>query len=130
MKRLEKRKWFCSMNPDPKRNRCDAPEQDYSSKHLSLEERRMQGAMHAWVQRLKKIDAAEDRAVELGLARPKKRKAHEAEYIQCCNPACGKLRVVADYVDGAALAHKGPWFCVMNTWDEAMASCAAPEELP
>ena len=33
-------------------------------------------------------------------------------------------------VDGAALAHKGPWFCVMNTWDEAMASCAAPEELP
>ena len=130
MKRLEKRKWFCAMNPDPKRNTCDAPEQDWNAKNLSAEDRRVQGFLGGWVKRLRKVDAAEQRLADLGLTRPKKRRLDDVEYIQCCDPTCGKLRAVSSWIDGKALAARGEWFCVMNNWDEAVASCAAPEELP
>ena len=72
------------------------------------------------------------------------------EWIRCCNPSCGKWRVLlrSSLLNTAANANtnantaanvsiatsvidaakNGEWYCVLNTWDEKSASCAAPQE--
>lgn len=74
------------------------------------------------------------------------------EWIRCSNPTCGKWRAVARGVDIAALVrrmnkrrfganntllntssnashnNRVGWVCFMNTWDETVASCTAPQE--
>lgn len=56
------------------------------------------------------------------------------EWIRCCNPSCGKWRMLLRSMDAASVMEKckgGEWYCVMNTWDEKAASCgAAQENLP
>ena len=59
----------------------------------------------------------------------KKRTFAETEWVQCCNPNCGKYRALPGSLDKATIEND-EWFCVMNTWDEAVASCAAPQEIP
>ena len=134
MKRLEKRKWYCSMNPDPAHNSCEIAEEDYSTPKPppSAMDVRLQGFLRGWVTRLKSIDTAEERILKNDTKgkRSRKRKADEIEWIQCCNPNCGKSRAVSPWLDARSITAKGQWFCVMNTWDEAVASCAAAEELP
>jgi len=60
----------------------------------------------------------------------KKRTATEAEWIQCNNPNCGKWRAISTSLDGRAFEQREEWYCVMNTWDETLASCSAPQEIP
>lgn len=33
-------------------------------------------------------------------------------------------------MDASSVVMNNEWFCVMNTWDEALASCASPQEIP
>jgi hypothetical protein len=49
---------------------------------------------------------------------------------QCCDPHCGKWRALHRSMDAASAVLNNEWYCVMNTWDEALASCAAPQEIP
>ena len=134
-KRFEKRKWYCSMNPDPQRNSCAAPEEDYTAPRSNPKDRGMREFVRRWVARLRAIDQAEARLAKApaGGRQTKKRPASEDStewWIRCCNPNCGKFRAVSNAVDARVLESRGEWYCVMNTWDEAVASCAAPQEIP
>ncbi|KAJ1459061.1 CW-type zinc finger-domain-containing protein [Pelagophyceae sp. CCMP2097] len=130
-KRLAKRRWYCTMNPDPERNSCGAAEEDYrSTTRMSAKDRRMQEFLRQWVLRLKKIDAAEARLPRSVVGtRNKKRTSADTGWIQCCNPNCGKYRAVSTALE-ERVQENDEWFCVMNTWDEALSSCAAPQEIP
>mmetsp|Transcript_1230 Transcript_1230/g.1578 ORF Transcript_1230/g.1578 Transcript_1230/m.1578 type:complete len:152 (+) Transcript_1230:1093-1548(+) len=53
------------------------------------------------------------------------------EWVRCCNPSCGKWRAILRFMEASAViesAKNGEWYCVQNTWDEKIASCAAPQE--
>lgn len=52
------------------------------------------------------------------------------EWIRCSNPSCGKWRPVPTYMKSSAILEScdSKWFCVLNSWDEAIASCGAPQE--
>ena len=132
-KRLPRR-WYCTMNPDSSHNQCSAPEEDYHSKtRMSLKDQRLQNFLGGWVRRLQRIEELEQRLptnYSMG-TRGKKRALSEMEWIQCSNPACGKWRAISRCHDSRHIfENHREWFCVMNTWDEALASCAAPQEIP
>jgi hypothetical protein len=129
--------WVCQLNHyDPKRRNCDAPEESYK---LPEEEQHvpLKSFLKVWTKKLKCADRAENRLSSAALTRGKKRKV-EGEWVQCCNPSCGKWRAVTRSIDVAVMLRRlnkgrfyggeGKWFCSMNSWDETTASCSAPQE--
>jgi len=131
-------KWYCSMNKnDPERARCSAPEEEYDAAHTpeSAADARTRKHLRVWVRRLQCNEQYESR--QPTLTRGKKRAAASSskephEWIRCCNPSCGKWRAVLRIMDAKQnvidRTNNGEWYCVMNTWDEKTASCAAPQE--
>lgn len=125
-KRLPK-KWFCHMNSDPNHNTCEAPEEEDDKDP----DQRLRKHFGRWVRRLQQSEKAEARLPTFQSTRGKKRPLSEQEWIQCCAPNCGKWRALHRSMEARTILEKHPvWFCVMNTWDEAMASCSAPQEFP
>ena len=52
-------------------------------------------------------------------------------YYLCKHNSSGKFRATLRFMDASTIcenAKNGEWYCVLNTWDEKMASCAAPQE--
>jgi hypothetical protein len=131
-------KWYCSMNRnDPERARCSAPEEEYEASHTpeSAADARTRKHLRVWVRRLQCNEAYETR--QPTLTRGKKRASASSskdpyEWVRCCNPSCGKWRAILRFMDAKTSVidrtTDGEWYCVMNTWDEKMASCAAPQE--
>jgi len=131
-------KWYCSMNKnDPERAKCSAPEEEYDASHTpeSAADSRSRKHLRVWVRRLQCNEAYESR--QPTLTRGKKRAAASSskdpyEWIRCCNPSCGKWRAILRIMDAKShvieRCSNGEWYCVMNTWDEKTASCAAPQE--
>ena len=139
-KKLPKQ-WYCSMNKtDPERSRCSAPEEEYNDtvqtqSPESLADMRARKHLRVWVRRLQCNEAYEAR--QPTQTRGKKKATTSSakdpyEWVRCCNPACGKWRAILRFMDAKTSvmdrAKDGEWYCVMNTWDEKMASCAAPQE--
>lgn len=132
-------KWYCSMNKnDPERARCSAPEEDYETPNTpeSAADARTRKHLRVWVRRLESNENYEAR-MNPTMTRGKKRSAAACskepyEWIRCCNPSCGKWRTLLRCMDSKQhvidRTLNGEWYCVMNTWDEKMASCAAPQE--
>lgn len=131
-------KWYCSMNKnDPERARCSAPEEEYDASHTpeSAADARTRKHLRVWVRRLQSNEAYEAR--QPTLTRGKKRAVSSSskepyEWVRCCNPSCGKWRAILRIMDAKTnvmdRTTDGEWYCVMNTWDEKTASCAAPQE--
>lgn len=131
-------KWYCSMNKnDPERSRCSAPEEEYETQNTpeSAADARTRKHLRVWVRRLQANEAYESR--QPTMTRGKKRSAAASskepyEWVRCCNPSCGKWRAILRCMDAKThvmdRAAHGEWYCVMNTWDEKIASCAAPQE--
>jgi len=128
-------KWYCSMNKnDPERARCNAPEEEYdaSTTPESAMDQRTRKHLRVWVRRLHGNEAYENRQRKKrsGTANAKE----PYEWIRCCNPSCGKWRMLLRSMDASTIMDQckdGEWYCVMNTWDEKAASCgAAQENLP
>jgi hypothetical protein len=131
-------KWYCSMNKnDPDRARCSAPEEEYDAAHTpeSAADARTRKHLRVWVRRLQCNEQYESR--QPTLTRGKKRAVASSskephEWIRCCNPSCGKWRAVLRIMDAKQnvieRTTNGEWYCVLNTWDEKTASCAAPQE--
>lgn len=129
-------KWFCSMNKnDPERARCSAPEEEYEAPvtQETLTDQRARKHLRLWVRRLQCNETYETKLPTM--TRGKRRNTTSAkdpyEWIRCCNPSCGKWRAVLRSMDAANIieaANNGEWYCVLNTWDEKTASCAAPQE--
>jgi len=131
-------KWYCTMNKnDPERARCSAPEEEYEASHTpeSAADARTRKHLRVWVRRLQCNEQYESRLPTL--TRGKKRSVASSskephEWIRCCNPSCGKWRAILRIMDAKQnvidRTCNGEWYCVMNTWDEKTASCAAPQE--
>ena len=132
-------KWYCSMNSknDPERARCSAPEEEYETPHTpeSAADARVRKHLRIWVRRLQCNEAYEAR--QPTLTRGKKRQVASSskspyEWVRCCNPSCGKWRAILRIMDAKSSVVErttnGEWYCVMNNWDEKIASCAAPQE--
>ena len=132
------KKWYCSMNRnDPERARCSAPEEEYDAPHTpeSAADARTRKHLRVWVRRLQCNEQYESRLPTQ--TRGKKRSVactskDPHEWIRCCNPSCGKWRALLRVMDAKQnvidRTLNKEWYCVMNTWDEKMASCAAPQE--
>lgn len=132
-------KWFCSMNKnDPERSKCTAPEEEYDSALTTAPETaadlRARVHLRVWARRLQCNEAYEAKLPTM--TRQKKKSTSSSakepyEWIRCCNPSCGKWRSILKIMDKQAIidsCKNAEWFCVQNTWDEKMASCAAPQE--
>jgi hypothetical protein len=132
-------KWYCSMNKnDPERSKCTAPEEEYDSAlHTAPEtaaDQRTRVHLRVWARRLQCNEAYEAKLPTM--TRQKKKSTSSSakepyEWIRCCNPSCGKWRAILKFMDKQAImdgCKNGEWYCVQNTWDEKMASCAAPQE--
>ena len=140
-------RWYCSMNKtDPDRARCSAPEEEYESPTTpeSRMDQRTRRHLRVWVRRLHCNEAFENRqrsskkraaaivAAVSGVVNNSTKEPYE--WIRCCNPSCGKWRMLLRSMDASSVIDRcknGEWYCVMNTWDEKAASCgAAQENLP
>jgi len=132
------KKWYCSMNRnDPERARCSAPEEEYDAPHTaeSAADARTRRHLRVWVRRLQCNEQYESRlsALTQGKKHTVASSSKEPyEWVRCCNPSCGKWRVILKIMDAKRnvvdRTTDGEWYCVMNTWDEKVASCAAPQE--
>ena len=132
------KKWYCSMNRnDPERARCSAPEEEYDAPITpeSAADARTRKHLRVWVRRLQCNEQYESRLPTLtrNMKRSVASTAKEPhEWVRCCNPSCGKWRAILRIMDAKQnvtdRTSDGEWYCVMNTWDEKTASCAAPQE--
>mmetsp|Transcript_14817 Transcript_14817/g.34247 ORF Transcript_14817/g.34247 Transcript_14817/m.34247 type:complete len:141 (+) Transcript_14817:1267-1689(+) len=121
---------------DPDRARCSAPEEEYETPNTpeSAADARIRKHLRVWVRRLESNENYEAR--QPTMTRGKKRTVATAkepyEWVRCCNPSCGKWRAILRFMDAKqhviSRTTNGEWYCVMNTWDEKTASCAAPQE--
>ncbi|CAM9438111.1 unnamed protein product, partial [Phaeothamnion confervicola] len=131
--------WFCHMNTsDPEHNSCAAPEVPFGSAAAPAEDKgedQQRRLVLEWARRIKCADRAESRLP--GGPIVTRGKAWELQprpmqWVQCCNPCCGKWRALLRNADVDArrggVGNGKPWYCVMNYWDESLASCAAPQE--
>lgn len=130
-------KWYCHMNKnDPDRAKCSAPEEEYETPTTpeSASDQRTRKHLRLWVRRLQCNEAYESRLPTQ--TRGKRRSAATSakepyEWVRCCNPSCGKWRALLRFMDAQTIiesCRNGEWYCVLNTWDEKAASCAAPQE--
>ncbi len=80
------------------------------------------------VRRLLCADRAEGR-LPMSTRRQKK-SSRNLEWVQCASASCGKFRSLPPFLTGPALLRScnNTFFCVLNYWDESLASCAAPQE--
>jgi hypothetical protein len=120
---------------DPDRARCSAPEEEYEASvtQETLSDQRARKHLRLWVRRLQCNENYESRLPTM--TRGKKRNSTSAkdpyEWVRCCNPSCGKWRAVLRSMHATSVidaARNGEWYCILNTWDEKTASCAAPQE--
>ncbi|GKY92901.1 hypothetical protein MPSEU_000259100 [Mayamaea pseudoterrestris] len=132
-------RWFCSMNKtDAARAKCSAPEEAYDEGQSvtpeSAADARARKHFRVWSRRIKTQEAYE--AGQPPMTRGKKKQVAGSkdpyEWVRCCNPSCGKwrslLRVMGAKSHVIDRTANGEWYCVMNPWDEKMASCGAPQE--
>jgi len=135
-------RWYCRMNTDPNRADCSVPEETYAEKvelpdPLDQVKRQRVGL---WVMRQKCRDRFEQK---IKMARPadietkaSSGRNQKFNWIRCCNPGCTRWRVLSNIVPPNPSALLNPlvhtdmeWFCWMNSWDNSLASCAAPEDV-
>jgi len=110
---------------DPDRARCSAPEEEYDSASTpeSAIDQRTRKHLRVWVRRLHCNEGYENRQ------RSSKKRAAAAsgpmdvkepyEWIRCCNPSCGKWRMLLRSMTASTVmdsVKNGEWYCVMNTW--------------
>lgn len=126
--------WYCELNEyDSNHNTCTAPEEVIKSKDDKLRQ-----FCKLWHKKLKCADKAESK-LSIGTRDRKRKASSRYEWIRCCNPSCGKWRVVLNGLDVNSMLgrlNKGQsawkqnykWYCTMNSWDETQATCSAPQE--
>jgi len=98
---------------------------------ISHRDARLRPYFKYWVNRLNSINEAEKKLSRTRAGKNLRIDSNQKiEWIKCSNPNCGKWRALPTYLKSSAVLEqcKNTWFCVLNTWDEGMASCAAHQE--
>lgn len=114
------------LNPEW-RMKGDAPDKQGRVSHRDA---KLRPYFKYWVNRLNSMSESEKK-----LSRSRAGKnlrvdpSQKVEWIQCSNPSCGKWRPLPPYMKSSAILEScNKWYCVLNSWDEAVASCGAPQE--
>jgi len=83
-----------------------------------------------WVRRLRCLDACEGRLPMVRRSQRTNERCRGVEWIQCADASCGKWRSVPYFMDADSLLRRcnNSWYCVLNTWDDSIASCSAPQD--
>jgi len=83
-----------------------------------------------WVRRLRCLDACEGRLPMVRRSQRTNDRCRGVEWIQCADASCGKWRSVPYFMDADSLLRRcnNSWYCVLNTWDDSIASCSAPQD--
>lgn len=110
------------------RMKSEAPDKQGRVSHRDT---KLRPYMKYWVTRLNAMNEAEKK-----LSRTRAGKTvradpdQQVEWVQCCNPSCGKWRSLPPYLKPSAVLDScdRKWYCVLNSWDEAIASCGAAQE--
>lgn len=126
--------WYCELNEyDSVHNTCGAPEEV-----IKPVDEKLRHFFKVWHKRLRCADKAES-TLSISTRDRKRKASSQYQWIRCCNPSCGKWRIVLNGLDinsmiGRLNKGQGPWkqnykwYCTMNTWDETQATCSAPQE--
>lgn len=110
------------------RKKSDAPDKQGRVSHRDA---RLRPYFKYWVNRLNAMNEAEKK---LGRTRAGKNTRldpdQKIEWIQCSSCSCGKWRALPPFMKSSAILEScnNQWYCVLNSWDEAHASCGAPQE--
>mmetsp|Transcript_6275 Transcript_6275/g.11158 ORF Transcript_6275/g.11158 Transcript_6275/m.11158 type:complete len:492 (-) Transcript_6275:100-1575(-) len=102
--------------------------------HKSQRDAKLRPFLHHWVKRLRCMEKAEEmqraRQNRRHAAKPIPSASEQMEWVQCANPGCGKWRSLPRFLPSRIVMEKcnKTWYCVLNYWDDSMASCAAPQE--
>ncbi|GMH92736.1 hypothetical protein TrVE_jg7953 [Triparma verrucosa] len=96
--------------------------------NTSAKDQRLRPHLSHVVRRLACTDMAESK-LPMSTRRQKKAPT-ELEWVQCASATCGKWRALPAFLNAATLLKScnNTFFCVLNYWDESLASCAAPQE--
>jgi len=119
---------------DPERAKCSAPEEEYDAATTpeNAIDQRTRKHLRVWVRRLHCNESFENRQTRVKRVNVSLKEPYE--WIRCCNPSCGKWRMLLRSMEGSSVVEQcknREFYCVMNTWDEKTASCgAAQENLP
>eukprot|EP00584_Thalassiosira_punctigera_P009517 CAMPEP_0172543338 /NCGR_PEP_ID=MMETSP1067-20121228/13764_1 /TAXON_ID=265564 ORGANISM="Thalassiosira punctigera, Strain Tpunct2005C2" /NCGR_SAMPLE_ID=MMETSP1067 /ASSEMBLY_ACC=CAM_ASM_000444 /LENGTH=304 /DNA_ID=CAMNT_0013329745 /DNA_START=371 /DNA_END=1285 /DNA_ORIENTATION=- len=115
------------LNPEW-RMKGDAPDKQGRVSHRDA---KLRPYFKYWVNRLNSMSESEKK---LSRSRAGKNMrvdpSQKVEWIQCSNPSCGKWRPLPPYMKSCSILEScnNKWYCVLNSWDEAVASCGAPQE--
>jgi len=115
------------LNPEW-RMKGDAPDKQGRVSHRDA---KLRPYFKYWVNRLNHMSEAEKK---LSKSRAGKNTrvdpGQKVEWIRCSSPSCGKWRPLPPYMKSSAILEtcNSEWYCVLNSWDEAVASCGAPQE--
>jgi hypothetical protein len=124
-------RWYCRMNTwDLARADCSVPQEQYNAHPNARPPSDRARKIRVLVRRLKAMDRFEARPSNRSqFCVDRERYYGDVDWIRCSNPACGKWRAMLRSIDGQALRDKFPiWYCWMNSWDDARASCGAPQD--
>jgi len=84
-----------------------------------------------WVNRLNSMAESEKKLSKMRAGKNTRvDPGQKIEWICCSSSSCGKWRPIPTYLKSSAILEScgNQWFCVLNSWDEAVASCGAPQE--
>jgi len=115
------------LNPEW-RMKGDAPDKQGRVSHRDA---KLRPYFKYWVSRLNSMSESEKK-----LSRSRAGKnlrvdpSQKVEWVQCSSQSCGKWRPLPPYMKSSSILEScnGKWYCVLNSWDEAVASCGAPQE--
>ncbi|KAF0722924.1 hypothetical protein Ae201684_018001 [Aphanomyces euteiches] len=94
----------------------ETPKREAEKKDKSKLGKKLKAKMKVQVKHVSKLTPT-------AVSSPIKSESTEVKWVQCENNSCGKWRVVPPHIDIASLPLK--WFCSLNTWAPALATCAA-----
>ncbi|CAM9112323.1 unnamed protein product, partial [Scytosiphon promiscuus] len=102
----------------------DDEESDEESQAKDVNLRRF---LKGWARRIRCAEKAKSKLAPSMSTRGKRKAPSQAQWVRCQN--CGKWRALLRCMDPSVfLGHGQQFYCLMNTWQESLASCSAPQE--
>ncbi|CAM9766795.1 unnamed protein product, partial [Ectocarpus sp. 12 AP-2014] len=83
--------------------------------------------LSGWASHKECAEKAKSKLAPSMSTRGKRKAPSQAQWVRCQN--CGKWRALLRCMDASLfLGHGQQFYCLMNTWNESLASCSAPQE--
>ncbi|CBN78420.1 conserved unknown protein [Ectocarpus siliculosus] len=102
-------------------------EEEESDEESRAKDANLRRFLSGWARRIKCAEKAKSKLAPSMSTRGKRKAPSQAQWVRCQN--CGKWRALLRCMDASLfLGHGQQFYCLMNTWNESLASCSAPQE--